>query len=183
MVKTFELYTDGSTHGSKENCGGGWAFCVLKGKEIFTGYGYAPPPDTPKHRAAIGRMELLAVLNGLKYCYLNMPRGCMLRIFSDAQFISDTFYFRRWEEWKGDYTTWKRSDGVKLANADVWEQVLRIIKTLERNGTKLIFYWVKGHSGVKGNESVDKLAKKARDGKGEYTKNANVELPTYQYIT
>lgn len=55
---------------------------------------------------------------------------------------------------------WKTSKGEDVKNKDLWIKIIDRCSTLLTNGTTLSFQWVKGHSGVEGNEMADILAKK-----------------------
>jgi ribonuclease HI len=48
---------------------------------------------------------------------------------------------------------WKKSDGSKALNIDLWEELLPLLET-----HKVTFVWVKGHDGHPYNERCDKLA-------------------------
>jgi ribonuclease HI len=53
---------------------------------------------------------------------------------------------------------WKTADRKPVKNQDLWEELDRLAAQ-----HKIEWHWVKGHSGVPGNERVDRLANQAID--------------------
>jgi ribonuclease HI len=53
---------------------------------------------------------------------------------------------------------WKTADRKPVKNQDLWEQLDALAAV-----HKIEWRWVKGHSGVPGNERVDQLANQAID--------------------
>ena len=54
---------------------------------------------------------------------------------------------------------WRTADRKPVKNQDLWEQ----LDAAARQPHELEWHWVKGHSGVPGNERVDRLANEAID--------------------
>jgi len=131
------LYTDGSC--SKNPGPGGWAFVAIDewNKIIASASGFIDFETTNN------RMELVAVLAGLSV--LNDDEDVL--IVSDSQYALGVINkIERWE-----------LAGVlhKRANSDILLQVKLQLKRLPPIKTK----WIKGHSGNKYNEIVDKMAR------------------------
>jgi ribonuclease HI len=97
-------------------------------------------------------MELLAAIRGLEA--LKKP-GTRARVFTDSQYV-----IKGMSEWVASWKKrgWKTADKKPVKNQDLWEQLDAIAATHD-----LEWHWVRGHSGVEGNEHVDRLANAAID--------------------
>lgn len=135
-MKTITAYTDGSAvvKGKcvceKETCskcqrlGGIGAYIQYNGEEIFLSKGYK--------NTTISRMEQRAILATIQ----KIPKSleCKLIIWSDSQFIVNSFN-------KGWLDGWKRDNFLGRKNADLWKQILeeldnRIKMKFEINHTR-----------------------------------------------
>jgi hypothetical protein len=76
-------------------------------------------------------------------------------VYTDSQYV-----IKGIEEWVGGWKArgWKTADKKPVKNQDLWERLdaLAAQHSLE-------WHWVKGHSGIPGNERVDALANRAID--------------------
>lgn len=148
------IYTDGSCH---PNPGpGGWG-AVLSSpgcpdREIS---GYAL--DTTNNR-----MEVMAAIQALDV--LKVP--CKVTVYTDSRQLQKAMKYRWYKGWQknGWMTRPKEGEPTKVKNRDLW---MKLIKASERHD--IDWCWVRGHSGVEGNERADKLALHARRkaGRGE----------------
>jgi ribonuclease HI/uncharacterized phage-like protein YoqJ len=132
------VYTDGACQGNPGP--GGWAWAVPDGA-----FRSGADPKTTNQR-----MELLAVLDAVTTVRTPM------RIVSDSTYVVNCFKNRWWEGWlrKG----WKNSQRQPVANRDLWEP---LIDEYRADPARLSFAWVKGHSGDRMNDLVDRLAVQA----------------------
>ena len=135
-----EVYCDG---GCEPNPGcGGWGFAAFEnGFEIHSDFGGDPT-------ATNNTMELTAALNALTWMAANCA-GREAVLFSDSQYT-----VRGCNEWRHGWKAkgWKRGkEDVK--NLGLW---LSLDAVLTSYPTKLV--WVRGHSGVAGNERADELS-------------------------
>lgn len=144
-----QVYTDGSYRDGI----GGWAWWC---------------EDTGEHRsgAELGatnqRMELKAALEAVNEHWQDPD----LVIISDSAYLVNCFGEKWWIKW---FTNdWMSSKGTPLAHRDIWEPLLEMVQA---HGN-IKFVWVKGHSGVPGNEKVDKLAYKEVVKYGKLKKSA-----------
>jgi ribonuclease HI len=98
------------------------------------------------------RMELLAAIRGLEA--LKKP-GTTARVYTDSQYV-----IKGISEWVASWKQrgWKTADKKPVKNQDLWE---RLDALAEQHN--LEWHWVRGHSGVEGNERVDQLANEAID--------------------
>ncbi len=131
-----KVFTDGACLGNPGP--GGWAYAE-EGNASRSG---GEPRTTNQ------RMELTAVLRALED--LEGP----IEIYSDSTYVVNCFNQKWYVGWmrKG----WRNSKGDPVANRDLWEPLLDLYL---KSPTNYSFHWVKGHSGVAGNELVDELAR------------------------
>ena len=137
-----EIYTDGACRGNPGP--GGWGALLsigehekeLSGAETLT---------------TNNRMELTAVIRALEA----LKRPSEVRIFTDSEYVR-----RGITEWMKSWKArgWKTADRKPVKNQDLWERLDALAA-----GHKIEWRWVKGHSGVPGNERVDQLANEAID--------------------
>ncbi len=135
-----EIYTDGACSGNPGP--GGWAAILKAGdaeKEI-SGY---------EAETTNNRMELLAVINGLK----SLKKRCKVTVYSDSAYVVNAFRQNWLENWKRN--GWKRGPrkNQPVLNSDLWQELDRLIRDHE-----VRFEKVAGHSGHEYNERVDELA-------------------------
>lgn len=137
-MKQVTVFTDG---GAEPNPGRGGYGVVLRfgnnQKELSQGF----------EKTTNNRMELLAVIVALE----SLKESCDVRVYSDSRYVVDNIsdgVLLRWRAKK-----WKNG---KVKNIDLWE---RFLLAKIRHNVEMI--WVKGHSGIAGNERCDQLASKA----------------------
>lgn len=153
------LYTDGACHGNPGP--GGWAYVLIAdGKKAASRAGGAPETTN-------NRMELMAVINGLKA----MERGSKLTVRSDSQYVINAFTKGWVEKWKAN--GWSRS-GDELANRDLWKTLYLLAQshTIE-------WKWIRGHAGEQYNELCDRMATQAAQA---YADGELVPIPSDQEI-
>lgn len=141
-MSVVEIYTDGACRGNPGP--GGWAATLeyngrlreLSGAEAQT---------------TNNRMELIAVIRALEA--LSRPvRAC---VHTDSQYVRQgiTEWMKAWKA-----RDWRTADRKPVKNRDLWEQLDALA-----TGHDIEWRWVRGHSGVPGNERVDRLANAAID--------------------
>lgn len=137
-----EIYTDGACRGNPGP--GGWAALLLKG-------GVERELSGAVAATTNNRMELQAVIEALQA----LKRAVRARLYTDSQYVrlGITAWLVSWKA-RG----WKTSDRKPVKNQDLWMQLDALVA-----GHELEWHWVKGHSGVPGNERVDALANAAID--------------------
>jgi ribonuclease HI len=137
------IYTDGACRGNPGP--GGWAALLIHNqheKEIFGA----------ERLTTNNRMELLAVIRALEA--LKKP-GTSARVYTDSQYV-----IKGIEEWMPAWKErgWRTADKKPVKNQDLWEQLDALAARHD-----VEWHWVRGHSGVAGNERVDALANRAID--------------------
>jgi ribonuclease HI len=137
-----EIYTDGACRGNPGP--GGWGALLSLGEHEKELSGAEPLTTN-------NRMELTAVIRALEA----LKRPSEARIFTDSEYVR-----RGITEWVKSWKArgWKTADRKPVKNQDLWEQLDKLAA-----GHKIEWRWVKGHSGVPGNERVDRLANEAID--------------------
>lgn len=137
-----EIYTDGACRGNPGP--GGWAALLLYGgheREISGG----------DLATTNNRMELTAVIRALEA----LKRPVHGRIYTDSQYVRQGVL-----EWLSQWKRrgWRTADKKPVKNQDLWQELDALTQKHE-----LEWHWVKGHSGIAGNERVDELANRAID--------------------
>ena len=142
-MKHIEMFTDGACSGNPG--AGGWGTILRYGsyeKEFSGG-----SPDTTNNR-----MEMTAVIEGLK----KLKEPCSVTVTTDSKYVVDSITKKWVYSWKK--RNWIKSDGKPALNADLWQEMLNLLKIHE-----VEFIWVKGHAGHPENERCDALAVAQRD--------------------
>ena len=135
------IYTDGACSGNPGP--GGWGSILMykdKKKEISGGC-----KETTNNI-----MEITAVIEALKI--LKYP--CEVKIYSDSAYVVNAFN-NGWI-YKWNLNNWKTAKKDPVKNKELWEELYNLTKV-----HKVEFIKVKGHSGEKGNDEADRLAKEA----------------------
>lgn len=140
----FELFTDGACSGNPGP--GGWGY-ILRGDGI-DGETVGSGGDSATTN---NRMELTAVIAALEA----LKRPTAARVHTDSEYVR-----RGITEWLAGWKArdWKTADKKPVKNRDLWERL-----EAATTGHDIEWRWVKGHSGVPGNERVDALANAAID--------------------
>ena len=137
-MKKVDIYTDGACRGNPGK--GGWgAVLVYNGREKELSGG--------EKETTNNRMELTAAIKALR----QLREPCEVTLTSDSKYLIDAITKKWVYSWKAK--NWKKSDGSKALNIDLWEELLPLLET-----HKVTFVWVKGHDGHPYNERCDKLA-------------------------
>ncbi len=137
----YQLFTDGAckANGTSQSKGG-WAYYI----ERDDLHGFSMEQTGSEERTTNNRMELVAVIQGLR----SIPLGAKVEIITDSRYV----------------ITVSATKNPKIANPDLVAELKRELTRLDYS-----FTWVRGHSGNRGNEKVDKLASMAARGKIGFT--------------
>ena len=113
-------------------------------------------------------MELKAIVRAIKHItrknVLNTEKvvqrltDCEITIYSDSAYCLNPINQGWIYTWKAN--GWKTKDGSDVKNQELWQE---LYEYLVDNKNIIKFVKVKGHSGNKYNEMVDKAAKEAAD--------------------
>ncbi len=137
--KSVHVFTDGAC---EPNPGpGGWAFVAYKN-------GYAVHSESGSDAASTNnRMEMQAALAALHWTQVNATSKAQLH--TDSQYTS-----RGANEWRHGWKLrgWMRGESL-IPNADLWQQMDAALEAFP-----VTVNWVRGHSGIAGNEAADRMA-------------------------
>lgn len=133
------IYTDGACN--KQYIGGYGAYLKTDSDELkLSGY---------ETNTTNNRMELMGVIVALEK--LNQP--CNVTLYTDSVYVKEGI--SNWiKKWK--INNWKTANRKDVLNKDLW---LRLDEVANKHNIE--WCWVKGHSGVEGNEICDALATNA----------------------
>ena len=142
MSGVVEIYTDGACRGNPGP--GGWA-------AVLSADGREKEISGAQRLTTNNRMELMAVIAALEA----LKRASEVRLYTDSQYVR-----RGILEWLAQWKArdWKTADRKPVKNQDLWQQ-------LEQAAARhrIEWHWVRGHTGVEGNERADALANAAID--------------------
>ena len=142
MTQIVEIYTDGACRGNPGP--GGWGVLLIAGQRRKTMCG--GECDTTNNR-----MELTAVIEALNA--LKGSRKVLLHTDSTYVMNGINEWLPRWKE-RG----WKTAAKKPVKNQDLWQTLDEAISLHQ-----VEWNWVRGHSGVPGNEEADALANQGID--------------------
>jgi ribonuclease HI len=140
------VFADGACSGNPGP--GGWGSVIVYPQGHVTELGGGLNPTTNN------QMELTATLRALDR--LRDAPG-------DIEFFTDSVYvikgITQWI-WGWRRNGWKTSEGGEVSNQDLWKQLSGALSERRKKypDSKVEWKWVKGHSGVPGNERVDEIA-------------------------
>jgi ribonuclease HI len=142
MSSKVVIYTDGACRGNPGPGGWGVVMGFQDTQKTLNGY----DPDTTNNR-----MELIAVIEALRA----LSRSCHIELNTDSKYVMQGI-----NEWLGNWKRngWKTAAKKPVKNIDLWQQ---LDDEVQRH--QIDWRWVKGHSGIAGNEHADQLANSAID--------------------
>jgi len=142
LTEIIEIYTDGACRGNPGP--GGWGALLISGKRRRTLHG-------GESETTNNRMELKAAIEAL-----NALKGSrQVLLHTDSKYVMDGInsWMPNWKK-RG----WKTSARKPVKNQDLWQQLDEAIARHE-----IEWRWVRGHTGVPGNEEADALANRGID--------------------
>lgn len=142
MSELVTIYTDGACRGNPGP--GGWGAVLTLGE-------HERELSGAEAQTTNNRMELLAVIRALQA----LKRPVVANLYTDSQYVRQGIL--EWlPQWKA--RRWRTAAGKPVKNQDLWE-----LLDVEAAKHRIDWHWVKGHSGVPGNERCDELANAAID--------------------
>ena len=136
------IYTDGACSGNPGP--GGWGAVLTFKNNVKKIFGHNTNTTNNK-------MELFAAISALQ----NLKKPCNINLYTDSKYVQKgiTEWIHNWSK-----NNWIKSDKKPVKNADLWK-----ILQHEIQKHNIVWYWVKGHSGNRGNTMADTLAVQGRD--------------------
>lgn len=153
MIDVIEAWSDGSGPSIASKKGevtrgtGGWAALLFVVGNPFIDEIYGAVENTTS-----SRMEITAVIKALNH--IQRPSRFILHV--DSAYVVNACRQDWFSKWR--VNGWINSKGKPVANRDLWEELIEAIEWHE----SVTFAKVKGHSGLKHNERVDRLADAAK---------------------
>jgi len=143
------IYCDGACLGNPGEAGSGLAIFYNNAKEPILIYGKYIENGTNNIA------ELNALLRALQIAYKNIDRYRNITVKTDSQYSIDsiTKWAYGWEK-----NGWKRKKNREIKNLELIKRVFKLYKYLK---DRISIEYVKGHSGINGNELADQMAKEA----------------------
>jgi len=136
MIK---IYTDGACSGNPGV--GGWGAIIINknGKTVDLSGG--------KNQTTNNQMELMATIEALKY----FKKKEEIEICTDSKYVKDgvLLWIKKWK-----INGWRTANKKLVKNKELW---IKLDKQIQRH--KIIWKWIKGHSGDRYNEHADQLAR------------------------
>ena len=139
-MESIRIYTDGGCSGNPGP--GAWAYIMLDGDSRREDSGYEAATTN-------NRMELSAVIEGLKRVVQRGSAGRSLEIYTDSRYVQQgiTDWILRWEQ-----NGWRTQSKKPVKNQDLWQELRRGSRELQ-----IRWHWLAGHAGDVLNEECDRL--------------------------
>jgi len=150
MEQPIVVFADGAAKGNPGP--GGWGTIVVRPDGQVTELGGGASHTTNN------QMELTAVIEALRQ--LGDTSGPI------ALHTDSTYVIRGARDWIHGWRRrgWKTVDGGDVLNRELWESLARLLAARGRAG-RVEWHYVRGHTGVPGNERVDEIADAHASGK------------------
>lgn len=136
------VFTDGAAKGNPGP--GGW------GAIIATPDGHVTELGGGAAHATNNQMELTAPIEALRH--LQRTPG-QLALYTDSTYVIKGM--REWI-WAWRRRGWKTAEGADVLNRELWERLASLVAA--RGKDAIAWHYVRGHSGIPGNERVDEIA-------------------------
>lgn len=141
-MRPIVVFTDG---GAKGNPGpGGWGVVIVTPDGTVAELGGGAAHTTNNQMELTGAIQALAALRGV---------AGPVAIYADSTYVIKGI--REWI-WGWRRRGWKTAEGADVLNRDLWEQLSREVDA--RGQDAIEWHYVRGHTGVPGNERVDEIA-------------------------
>jgi len=145
------IYTDGASRGNPGR--GGWGGVVAMPDKVVELGG------SDKHTTN-NKMELQGAIEALSFVVsIGGAHNIDMRVDSRYVINGITKWIHGWKK-----NGWINSKKEEVLNRDLWEALASAVSSLEMGGSKIVWNYTPGHSGVLGNERVDEISTMCADG-------------------
>lgn len=166
------IYCDGSSLGNPGR--GGWGVLILRVNPNFEAKKASEKSELKEKKYLIevelgggeknttnNKMELQALIEALKYLEKKSANNIKIEMRLDSQYVINgaTLWYKNWIK-----NNWKKADKKEVLNKEYWIEIISLIEKLKRQKVELSWKHVYGHTGEKGNERVDVIAKSFAEG-------------------
>lgn len=141
MKQEVIVFTDGACSGNPGP--GGWGAVVLKNESEVIEYGAGFNQTTNN------QMELSSVIFVLKQLKNFQGR---IQIYTDSTYVINGA--TKWM-WGWARNNWLNAEKNEVSNKDLWQEMYKLIPPLKN---QITWNYVRGHTGVVGNERCDEIA-------------------------
>jgi ribonuclease HI len=136
------VFTDGAAKGNPGP--GGWGVIIATPDGHVTELGGGAAHTTNN------QMELTAPIEALRHLQHTAGR---LALYTDSTYVIKGI--REWI-WAWRRRGWKTAEGTDVLNRALWEQLANLVAARGTAGVE--WHYVRGHSGIPGNDRVDEIA-------------------------
>lgn len=143
LIPSTIIFADGACSGNPGP--GGWGSVIVSPEGQVLELGGFEPESTNN------QMELRAVYEALKRLKV---RESPIHVYTDSVYVLKGIQFWIWGWMKKG---WKTAGGEDVSNQELWKMLLREVRRHE-NSSKINWHYVRGHTGVPGNERTDEIA-------------------------
>jgi len=153
-MSVVEIYTDGGCREIADRLHAGWGVHIVDGDRILQGRGDASiDMDGNKYPVTNNVGELRAFIEAAKKTLESGWKSVTFNVDSQYVIKGTEKFVIGWEK-----NGWITTQGTEVKNKPLWEIVIDLKAKLNEAGVNWSFKWVKGHSGIPGNEAADALA-------------------------
>ncbi|GEN94162.1 ribonuclease H family protein [Pediococcus ethanolidurans] len=157
-TESIVVYTDGGSRNTGNVNGGhvkkqdkaAWAYLIETDGQQYS-------DSKGEFGATNNRMEIMALIEALKWLETNLDSKAKIAIVADSQYVLNAIQKHWLAGWKR--RGWKRGSGQPLANSELWRQLDQLLGHFPN----LHYYWTKGHATNRGNVFVDTLLNQTMD--------------------
>jgi ribonuclease HI len=137
------IFADGASSGNPGPGGWGSVIATPDGQVVELGGG---DPQTTNNR-----MELMAAIRALE---APESQGRPVAIYTDSVYVirGITQWIWGWRK-----NGWKTAEGKDVTNQELWKRLAGALAQRDK-AAKVEWHYVRGHSGIPGNERVDQIA-------------------------
>lgn len=158
MNQNIIAFTDGACSGNPGPGGWGAILLINEDKVIEYGAGY--------NQTTNNQMELSSVIFILKEL---KGKNCKIHIYTDSTYVINGA--TKWM-WGWARNNWLTSEKNEVSNKELWQQMYQLVTPIR---TQITWNYVRGHTGVVGNERCDEIAVAFSKGESPYLYKTSYE--------